>query len=188
MGEAIFKMIIAISGKMGSGKTTLADALSHSFLLNGLEIQRLKFAGPIYNCATLIQEHLKIPVEKDRQLLQFLGSHFKQKISFDFWTQQLLSQITSKPNTVYIIDDLRFKDEATALKNLGAFLIRLDCPEEERAARVGAALFLNDKHSSELDLDDYTKFDLTLNSSIIPVIQLVKIIKTNLSIKLREIA
>lgn len=174
------RTVIAISGKMGSGKSTLADALCHHFALNNQPTVRLKFAGPIYEACAALQTNLNIPVEKDRKLLQFIGAHYRDTISNTFWVDQLEAKIHAIPeDVIIIIDDLRFEEEAALITKVKGLSVRLECAEEERAARVGSSLFLNTKHPSETSLDTYPKFDLILNSTTLTPGAAAKVVAFN---------
>lgn len=176
-------MIIAISGKMGSGKSTLADGIEQWARLNNMPVTRLKFADPIYSSAKTVYDSLNIVWEKDRKLLQFLGSHFKEIKGETFWTDQLSNLIINLNNFVnhlIIIDDLRFPLEAEMIKSRGGILIRLNCSEEERNFRIGNQLFVNKNHESETALDEYKGFDFSYNSGLIEIPALIKSVTTNI--------
>lgn len=178
-------MIIGISGKMGSGKSTLADALEQHFLLSGLKgqpvsVERFKFANVIYNLSKVIQKELGVEEYKDRELLQFLGAHYRKTYGTDFWAKQLKEKMAITYNKpIVIIDDVRYIEEVDVIKEMNGFLVRLDCSDTERGFRIGNQLFLNTSHSSETALDDYTGFDLRLNSGIIPVHSLLEMVLMN---------
>jgi hypothetical protein len=70
---------------------------------------------------------------------------------------------------VFIVDDLRFKSEANNLEGclpLGAkvYKIRLNADESVRKMRASKWRD-NTAHQSEVDLDDYDKWDLVIDTN-----------------------
>lgn len=167
-------MIIAISGKMGSGKTSLSNELLGT-LLNSVNY---KFAEVIYEMHNNIKEiargyGIDFP-DKHRKLLQFLGTDlFRQDFGDNVWCDVMTNRIDklfkNNTNAVVIIDDMRFESEFDCIKNKypkNSLLIRLECPEEIRKERVGSA-WNPTPHQSEFDLDKYSEsqyFDMTFNT------------------------
>lgn len=86
----------------------------------------------------------------DRELLQIFGTEVGRNIDEDLWVKTLLDSLDD--NGFYIISDLRFKNEAAALKELGAKLIRVNRASTQMS------------HSSENNLDDYPDFDITIEN------------------------
>jgi hypothetical protein len=164
-------MIIAISGKQGSGKTFLSNNLKKH-----LRAHSLKFANVLY---LLHDEVYKIlsrygiekPDKKDGELLQMLGTDWARKKYPGIWVNILknriesFSSVSESPSDEnYIIDDLRFRDEFDGLPP-ETIKIRLECDREVRKNRA-EYWRENDTHPSEVDLDDYVnKFDLIINTS-----------------------
>lgn len=87
-----------------------------------------------------------------RELLQRIGTEVGRNIDPDVWIKVVLDKIKD-PKFNYIITDVRFINEAEACKNVGAKLIRVECPTSEKM-----------EHSSENDLDNYEGFDITINN------------------------
>ena len=63
---------LAFRGKSGYGKDTCATHIHK--LIPGSTI--IRFAEPIYNIANYIQRELGIDIQKDRQLLRWIGGRF----------------------------------------------------------------------------------------------------------------
>lgn len=93
-----------------------------------------------------------------RQLLQKFGTEVGRNISPDLWVIALInSYIEAKSNGYeedWIVTDVRFKNEAEAIRENGGILIRLN-------RNTG----FNDQHSSETALDDYKNFDLIIDNN-----------------------
>ena len=90
-----------------------------------------------------------------RLLLQFLGTEAgRETIHPNIWCNALFSNYTKETN--WIITDVRFPNEADAIKERGGILIRLTrtTPVAEEVA----------KHESETALDNYNKFDYIIDN------------------------
>lgn len=162
--------IVQLSGKMGSGKTTLARALLPQFAPT--PTKHMKFADPLYEmheeCLGVMSEYGVHVPEKDGKLLQVLGTEWaRATYGEDIWRNILLSRIedytTTNPTTdfVFLIDDLRFRNEVLD----EAVKIRLTAPEIVRRDRA-QGWRENTKHRSETDLDDYSGWDLILDTHL----------------------
>ena len=92
-------MKIAITGKMGSGKSYLADKISNKY---GFYIA--SFAGRVKELA----KELFNMVGKDRGLLINFATKMRE-IDSEVWIRTMLKSIKGKENV--IVDDLRLKNE-----------------------------------------------------------------------------
>ena len=156
-------MIIGISGKMGTGKTTLARHLVKTL---GGEV--MSFADALRQ---EVKEHFGIPMGtmtdqeakatlriqvgfKDmllRELLQWWGAE-RRRSDPDYWVKQLLHKAGEG---IVLVDDVRYRNEARAIQAAGGHVVRID-PYPGWQSSVGA------DHLSETDLDDYDYFDMRL--------------------------
>ena len=122
-------MIIALAGKAGSGKSTIAKFLHHDLQdTYGIKNEVASFATPIKDMAKALTDYIdeEIPDKNDeflnsgrsyRYVLQTLGTEWgRNLICNSFWTDILDKRIASK-NCHIIIDDLRFKNELEWLKS-----------------------------------------------------------------------
>lgn len=164
--------LIGLSGYAQSGKDTVAN-----YLVNEHGFIRLSFADNIRNFLyevnpiveqdefftfVRVQELVdangwdiaKVTTPEIRTLLQKLGVGARKVFGDTFWVDQVFKVVMANPDNNYVITDVRFQNEATALSDTGGVLWRI-----ERAG-VGAA---ND-HISEHDLDNWT-FDTYLHNS-----------------------
>lgn len=171
-------MIVMISGKQGSGKSSASDGLAKILeersILN--RVKRYRFADPLYKMHDAVRKILQeIGVTSydfnntDGNLLQMIGTDWgRNTVSKDMWIKaaqnkyETFVSVSSKLSTNYfIIDDLRMKNEFEAFN---ALRIRLECPEEVRKLRA-RKWRTNTTHQSETDLDDWVdKFDLVVNT------------------------
>ena len=166
---------IAISGKMGSGKTTLADELLKQVLEhcpNDDHATKVSLATPVKQVA--YDYFLMLPSEKDRELLQQIGQRFRQ-IKNRVWVDLLLDHVHGLSDTTpcefVICDDMRFQNELEALQADGWFTIRLTVDEEEQKRRLEKAYgeewethWENRNEISETDLDGIEGFNLTIHN------------------------
>lgn len=163
-------MVILISGKMGSGKSSLANNLQIEFLKRGFTPRMLKFADPLYDFHGEIRLLLKgyDPQntlnydynKKDGNLLQLLGTEWgRDTVDKNMWVKLLISRIKQMPaNHIKIIDDCRFKNELSIPKNSfeKVVSIRLECDVEIRRKRC-EMWREKDNHPSETDLDEWAR-------------------------------
>jgi len=156
--------IIAISGKQGSGKTTLANAIEKS--LEGKELKRMKFADGVYQLHNSVltdlkyfKKYTKINIDdntKNGSLLQVLGQWTRDNIDDKYWVKYIHGRIKTlnDHNTDYIIiDDLRYENELKMLNLFDTTFIRLYCDESIRKERTESWRD-NTNHESETGLDN----------------------------------
>jgi len=80
-----------------------------------------------------------------RPLMQLWGTEYRRAQDEAYWTKKLQERVQSTEGLI-VIDDVRFKDEAEMIEDLGGTLIR--------AVRGHSA----SKHPSETELDDFNRF------------------------------
>lgn len=174
--------ILILSGKQGSGKTTLQKAMAIKWQENtGYRAITVNFADILYEMHDKVLQTLNRywpdrGLKKDGPLLQLLGTEWgRNTISSDIWAtclsekvRQLELENAHYANLLFIIGDCRFKNEFHIFEN--AFRVRLICDESKRKERC--SMWRQDtKHASEIDLDEYEQmglFDLVLDTGIIP--------------------
>ena len=149
--------IIGILGKKNSGKTTVYEML-HGILSENETIVKLSFAGKLKEMFSVLagikKEHLNKTDTKNmlfknkliRVWLQSLGEWGRNMIP-DLWIDTTLTNLN--PNNVYIIDDVRFKNEVEKIKQLGGMIIKINRP----------SLKSNDTHISETEMDSILNYD-----------------------------
>lgn len=150
---------IAFSGKMSSGKTEAAKTLAILSYHN----QYLKLADPVYECA---RAYFNME-DKDRILLQELGK-FGRTWDPNLWLDKLLKKSKefekcSNPPHIIVCDDVRFTNEARALKKDGYYLVRIESMERIRRQRSDKN-FVSVYDKSETDLDHYTDWDFIIRN------------------------
>lgn len=160
---------LAIIGKAGSGKTTLARAIRGD---HGLGYTHLSFAYKLKQIAMRLWGEGAL---LDRGLMQDLGYKMRE-IDVDVWCNALIQEVrhsytTTPGGTItahrVVIDDCRFQNEYDALKAEGFVFIRCECPEPVRVDRLKAIGKYQTHeqlhHISEVSLDHITP-DYTIDT------------------------
>lgn len=169
-------MIIGLSGYMGSGKDTAGQIIqkftqsveARDDMGAGYIVRQFfhikKFSAKLKELASLM---LGIPVEKFedqdfkksklgpewsnmtvREFLQKLGTDaIRDKLHKDAWVNAAMAEYKESSN--WIFTDVRFPNEAQAIKDRGGIIIRLN------RYPPGCSPKLMDLHESEIGLDDW---------------------------------
>ncbi|MFT0892971.1 deoxynucleotide monophosphate kinase [Pseudochelatococcus sp. G4_1912] len=142
-------MIIGLTGLAGSGKTTAAN-----YLVEHYGFTRHRMAGPIkamLHCLGLNERHTdgdlkEVPCDllggkTPRHAMQTLGTEWgRDLISPDLW---LSAWQATLPDGDVVVDDVRFANEADAIKELGGVMVRVD--------RLGIIAAVHDHVSEQID-------------------------------------
>ena len=175
-------MIIGISGKMHSGKDTLAGIIQHLYP----EYEIVPFAKKLKQMASILlnvdeelfnnhdfknstlgpewnwkMDNNRLHKQEGdsamtvREFLQFLGTDaLKEGLHPNVWINALFS----KDYKNVIIPDVRFPEEAEAIKKRGGILIRIE-RDKKTMQKV------NEFHKSEVSLDGYKNFDYIVENN-----------------------
>lgn len=148
------KMIIGLTGRKRSGKSTIAQALVHK------GFTEFSFAEPIRTFTKILLglDHVGLEEAKEKEIewldsivtpryiMQTLGTEWgRHTIHPDIWIRYLTRRITapSNLNSDIVISDIRFDNEAIALRELGAKIVRVERPgggEDSHSSELGVAL------------------------------------------------
>lgn len=171
-------IVLGISAKVGCGKTTVArnvqghfrypkitsfaaalkeecsDFFGFSHILCNTQEGKLtpvKVAIPV-----TVNEEIFLPAGTYtvRELLQWYGTGYKRKIDELYWINKLVDFVHEhrSMHDIIIVDDVRFRNEAVAISNIGGFLIRIN--------PYPGYTYPHANHSSETELDDYAYWDM----------------------------
>lgn len=163
--------IIQISGKMGSGKSSVADALALVLYSKGYHPMRTRYASMLYEMHNAvrdiaIQYGLDFPA-KHGMLLQILGTEIiRDTIDQNGHVNALKHKVNTTKADFAIIDDCRFPNELHAFDGSDhkVYNIRLEADREVRKSRADAWRD-NENHPSEISLDNHLgEFDLILRT------------------------
>lgn len=155
--------IVMISGKQGSGKTTLQTRLRCHYEALGQKVAVVNFADILYEMHEAVLGILnkywpKRDIVKDGPLLQVLGTEWGRKtIDENVWVKCLQIKLKSLEATGHhlaLIGDCRFENEFDGFPE--ALRVRLECPEDVRWWRC-SMWRENTGHASEVGLDRYAE-------------------------------
>lgn len=184
-------MIISITGKIGSGKDTIAEIIQQS---TQLDWEVKKFAGKLKTIAELLcgvpkqnfesQEFKKNQMTEEwgmtyREFLQKLGTEaLRNNLHENVWINALFSDYKAKTVAVgtsefditekdelpnWIITDTRFPNEMDAVKSKNGLVIKV-----ERSLKLRKGYDTpneTDLHPSETSLDNYTEWDYVIENN-----------------------
>lgn len=172
--------VILISGKQGSGKTTLANSLAKVIRdSTSCRVEETKFAGLLYELHNKIYRYvrrynLKLRSQKDGRLLQLIGDWAREVHGKEVLVEATKAKVREfeidnnfenpGKDLFVIIDDCRCVAEFEAFPK--AFRIRLECSEQVRRNRC-SSWRATSQHSTETDLDKSSEsglFDLVLDT------------------------
>jgi energy-coupling factor transporter ATP-binding protein EcfA2 len=145
-------MIIGLCGKKGSGKSTVGKILNENY---GYE--QISFATPIKDMLKamgLRDTEINDPVFKEivldefgqspRQLMQSLGTAWgRETVKNTIWIEALKKRLD--PSVNYVIDDVRFDNEARFIQEHGGSVILVN---RQKASA-------DDEHISEAGLTEH---------------------------------
>ena len=149
--------------KARSGKDTAAEYLKKQY---GGEI--FKFAEPIYEIMKAAHKIAGIESYKDTKLLTWLGTDWGRSIDENIWINSCLKKIRHAEQQGcylscepfidnYYVTDVRFVNEAEALKNKNFYLIKINRTTSFQEERL--------QHISENSLNDYSKWDFEIDNN-----------------------
>lgn len=156
-------MIVGLTGRKGCGKSSVANIFRDRL---GYEV--LSFASPIKDMLRVLglgDAELNDPVIKEivldeygkspRELMQLLGTEFgRALVRNSIWVTALEKRID--PDKNYVIDDVRFPNEAAMIHANGGKVVRVYRPMQEEEAE--------DNHISEAGIDS-EQIDYELRNS-----------------------
>ena len=168
--------IVGMSGHIGSGKSLTSEILHSILKEEGITVAVKSFAQPIYK---LVSDMTGLPISEIkskkrkheslsigeitttyRGLLQMIGDGLRDHGSSDIWINSMFGVENQKAitdltwiNSWWIIDDLRYPNEAEKIKSLGGKLIRVERDESE-----------NNSHRAETSLDSWNDWDIVIKN------------------------
>lgn len=99
-----------------------------------------------------------------RRLLQALGTACREHIDSDVWIKAAMRKVTAHQHAGrnVVIPDVRFPNEAEAIKLLGGIVVRINRP----GVTAGTAAI--DLHPSETAMDNYPMYDAVIDNETTP--------------------
>ncbi len=120
------RLFIGITGNMGAGKTTLANAIERNYP----EVEVRPFAEKVKEIARMMGWNGQKD-DKGRRLLQLIGTECgRDCLGDDIWVRHWLSSLSDSEGwpMIVVADDVRFANEAAAIRSLGGIIVRVDRP------------------------------------------------------------
>lgn len=166
-------MIVGISGKIGSGKSTIAEQFKNfgfyldSFANSVKDVSSIIFGFDRNKLEGISKEDRIWRETPDERYSNLLGKNFsprdsliligttlgRNQIHQDIWIESVFNR--HLPNKNLLITDVRFPNEYESIKKRGGILIRINRQNETNLT--------NSNHESECALDNY-KFDYIINN------------------------
>jgi len=98
------------------------------------------------------EKSARAPYGKHAKLLQWWGTEYRRAQDPDYWVKQWVAGINPKANIV-LATDMRFFNEAAAVKSVGGFTVRVSRKNEDGTPFVDPSRPAD--HISETQLDGY---------------------------------
>ena len=129
--------IIGIIGKKGTGKTECSRVLIEKY-----KFEKISFGDKLKEAVSLIWDiplsNFHDPKFKEqvdprwgktyREFMQLFGTEVCRTLHWDTWIYHVEKEFRSKPNVDFVIDDVRFKNEAGLIKKYDGTLIKVVRP------------------------------------------------------------
>jgi phosphomevalonate kinase len=173
--------IIGLSGKLGSGKNYIAEKIIAPYFIDKYNISIIGFGDQVKQELYARNIELTYDVlydnkthESRQKLQQYATENGRDKYNENMWIRGLDMQIEtfqrrSCKDTLIIVCDVRFINEAEYIKSKNGVLFRIESPIRTQSRywkESGGNLQIHQmisKHQSEIDLDKY-KFDYSINN------------------------
>ncbi|MDX3075843.1 ATP-binding protein [Streptomyces sp. MI02-7b] len=145
---------VALYGRPGAGKSTLAGLLAQELSLAGADVLALKMGAPLYELQAVVHAVAGCPLlngtDQDGQLLNALGTHLRRinpSALTEAFTLRVRQAEDTRPDAVLVCDDLRAPD-VQAVTDLGFVLVEVTAPDAVRLKRkrMRADLSSGDEH------------------------------------------
>ena len=124
--------VIGICGAARAGKTTFADYMYEWLQARHMKPRMRPFAGPVKMIAGTMGWN-GVKDDKGRRLLQLLGTECGREcigpdVWVDIWIHNIQVFVNTTDHYTIIADDVRFPNEAEAIRKLGGTIFRVTRP------------------------------------------------------------
>ena len=175
------RVLIGITGKLGSGK----DYITHNVIIPIIEKLKYRYLQCAFADQIKINVMTKYNIDYDevyvnktahsRQLLQTEGTDIARSQDTNIWINYMNNWIKvheMRGISVYIISDVRFKNEMSFIKENGGIVIKVVAPQRNHSRLMqessGNVIVYNQikQHISECDLDDISdnNYDIVIHN------------------------
>ena len=117
------RLLIGITGHMGSGKSFLADYIAQEY-----QCKKYRLSGKMREIAAELQ------IEPTRDFLQGIGK-FMRDFDDDVWVRYVAKKVQNSSASI-VIDDIRRLNEIEYLRPLGFKFVRINTIESLRKTRI----------------------------------------------------
>ena len=177
------KLLIGLTGKLGSGK----DYIAHNLIIPIIEKLKYRYLQCAFADQIKINVMTKYNINyndvyvnktaQSRQLLQIEGTDIARSQDVNIWVNYINNWIKvheMRGISVYIISDVRFKNEVEFIKEHNGIMIKVFAPQRNHNRLTqesnGDTTIYNKikQHISECDLDEIpdNKYDVIINNDI----------------------
>lgn len=169
-------MIIGLTGRAGAGKDYTYKWLADQ----GYRVLRFAWADNLKReVEAVLADNMHLPAlwnkpypPEVRALLQWWGTDLRRSEDPQYWINKMKGQLSPfiegghSEDQAAVITDVRFPNEADAVRDLGGTIIRIWAPTNVRKERLGK---LPPEHASELSMDKIVPDITLLSQGEIPV-------------------
>lgn len=141
--------ILGLGHRARHGKDTVARAIVSYCAQRGVYAKQ-------YGFADALKAHCRVAFgmrEKDAPLLQMVGTDLYRRTDPNIWVRVLLDTIAEQEPDVAIITDVRFPNEAEAIRAKGGAVVKVERRNEDGSLWVAGDR--NPNHPSEIALANY---------------------------------
>ena len=167
--------VICISGKSGSGKDTLANAMKTVLDSHNVSSTIIHYADPVKLFAITCYNWNGVKDETGRSILQHLGTDVIRNVDENYWVDMIGRFIKDMDTEfkVFLIPDTRFPNEIERLEELGLDVtaIRITRYEDDHEYLNPALTDEQHAHPSETSLDKYYCFDYAVANTTLEELQ-----------------
>lgn len=163
-------MLVALCGHAQHGKDTVASALPNfkrvafadpvkqiALALNPIITMDLNLSGVLESCGNSWDEAKKVP--EVRRILQRIGTEcIREIIGDNIWIDLAVKKIKEIKGDV-VVTDLRFPNEAAAIRKLGGYIWRVSRPNFDNGVDRGHP---SEKLVAEIDFDYFINNNNTI--------------------------
>lgn len=177
------KLLIGLTGKLGSGK----DYIAHNVIIPILEKLKCRYLQCAFGDQIKINVMTKYNISfnevyvnktaQSRKLLQTEGTDIARSQDIDIWIKYIDNWIKvheMRGISVYIISDVRFKNEFKFIKENNGIIIKVFAPQRNhyrlmQESKGDTTIYDQIKqHASECDLDEISDndYDMVIHNDI----------------------
>lgn len=131
------------------------DYLEVPLTTEALAVEAAKALEEVHGCTeTMIHKQSLSP----RDIMQLLGTEVGRSIHPNIWVNAMFANWSDQDH--WILTDVRFPNEAEAIKSRGGVVIRVNRQDLLRLGHIDI-----DEHPSEVALDNYSDFDYIIDNN-----------------------